>query len=1279
MENVSNSQSTNKFLNVFGSLNLSNIKLSGLVKIVVDINNKLFLDNYNGYKIALDVTKPYLPQLAAFLGGAQNSNNINIKIKNAAYRDSQKTHWHVPLYLGHDKLSLPTHFSINTTTNSDITNVEDLHKRTQINYLRDLKTLGLTKIFEEVIDNQKGITPVHFNWGEEKISLRGYDLTNKSNTTSVLSTLEIQSNQNLIENSNNTILNKFSNSNIIVPSFMNIEFEFDSNNINTGYTFNNFIGYFSSAKDITKNNFDDSISTVTLFEYKNKPLEFTQEFDEERIEDKPYQDIISSGDILIPTNSPPQFRAKVVTIQKGDVISVLFSSGENFFDYLVKESDIKNSLLESMNLISKNILKESNNSVVCSFDKQSFIFKMVLSVSENNNIIFKAKTPANWLFVDESATFESINNQDICITKNNSFTNVFLGNSISQLLIGKIKFNITKSFYFGDFLVLRLEYTNGGVFDNNTFFEFVPKRVSLFLNKIGRLIQLKPKPYLGVNTKFSVTEQYDKSEYIKNLKTKYGDVGDIDKQIAIDAAISSFASQSKYVDEKPYIKYELISGSTNKELITSNFVDKAKDNNNTKVLDMCWSDGVNAYITPNVLNLDYRFYIKNANIDYVSGVRDSLRFHWFLIKGETPDYIKSVKDDVRNLRYFTDTPKLTTLLTKSTTTTDYCETVFLGIKYILPQKYNGYKFAVYLDFENVNAPSVKYSSEVDGNNKTIYIVVSKYFDFVDLIRGGDNDNNALIDLSLLYTVNESYNTQSDKSLDFTTGGVLLFDETKFVDLDLDEQVFFDGIPIDGWRHKDVNGNWYVCVKKSRDVITPNFDTIVTEGVNFEFFVYSEVTIDGVVYSYPTMKYTLINPITATQNYVWCDDVIVKFFDTKEFFVNEILPEVSGVKLDDYTDIFSVEKSQLLTQPDEDGTTSGNSFQGQEFITTIYRNGSNHTLRLLNYNYEFSTKKDYFEFEQIVSYDDSGNKTLSTAYFVFPEYPIAGASFNYFNTKFGYDSFDNITSSKITLLNRNQLWLLISDVAKYDIRLKTQTRKQTLSMLNELLVSRLQEYLLINSLVIRDANPTDITTDKFVKILIDDLDTNAVIWRDEKGIPKVTKSQRYSGNYNPSLTELRDELGLQNENSEIRERFPNEIYTIYSSNFNGAGIGATGFWKEVNNIVSSLWCSKTLELKVLTQRNTDNVYNLPEILKRIVTLDECVINGNKNEEIIKQIDANVDYWILNSYVIWLLENVWKLETVTNFESLRVNFFSVDSYNVSMYDTNINEMNFVFTRR
>jgi hypothetical protein len=279
-----------------------------------------------------------------------------------------------------------------------------------------------------------------------------------------------------------------------------------------------------------------------------------------------------------------------------------------------------------------------------------------------------------------------------------------------------------------------------------------------------------------------------------------------------------------------------------------------------------------------------------------------------------------------------------------------------------------------------------------------------------------------------------------------------------------------------------------------------------------------------------------------------------------------------------------------------------------------------------------------------------------------------------------------TESKISIFDRNQLWYFLKDIARFDLKFKAQTERQVLNSINELLVSRLQEFTSLNPLVISTSTGIE---DEFINIGIFEIDTNPVIWEDVNAIKKITKANRYSGNYTPLLFEINDEIELQNQVSTLKNKYSEKIYSLYNENFTDIGVNATGFWNDVEgNIVSTLWSSKldTISFTIPFEKH-GTIKNIIEGMKVVVPIEEALINNNKNTAYLEQKNKNVESWIHENYVIWLLDRVWKLDNITNeFDQKLIYEFTDTPANyivklreLSQYNTIFNTAKFNFIRR
>ena len=80
-----------------GMVNIAPIKLSGQYKIVVDINQNLWLDDYSGRRIELNMSELFLPQVANFLKTKTEIDNNQLAF--GGFQRSTQKSWHIPFHL----------------------------------------------------------------------------------------------------------------------------------------------------------------------------------------------------------------------------------------------------------------------------------------------------------------------------------------------------------------------------------------------------------------------------------------------------------------------------------------------------------------------------------------------------------------------------------------------------------------------------------------------------------------------------------------------------------------------------------------------------------------------------------------------------------------------------------------------------------------------------------------------------------------------------------------------------------------------------------------------------------------------------------------------------------------------------------------------------------------------------------------------------------------------------------------------------------------------------
>lgn len=1288
-ENISQNFDSNVFESYTGALNIAPVKLSGQYKIVVDLKHNLYLDDYNGRRISIDKSRDFLPQVSNFL-------KIKTKIINkdclryGAFQINQKKYFHAPIYISKFG-NLPKYFTINKIIDSNVPKEncsEWITQNSDVLEIHDLEKIGLYKIFNEILNEKTFNYPIFFNFEDSYFTINGYSVLKDVNTEYKLSMVDYQANQPYFDVLNNSILNSFVKNNLIFPKFLNIEFEFEYVD-NALKLFSNFTGYYTEGTKIeNKSLYDSSKINIDLKNY-NSYIEYKQIYDIKKWEPVLYQNIIGTSSIEKIQVQQAQIRLSVVSnLKYKDSLQIIHADGSLFFEY-VFESDIINP-----DSLYKTLINLCN--VLTSKSYHNFTFsvntKNIITIKSNltDSLIedFSIRVPVYFQIIDRYSAqdenywkFREITKKDINLTGKLINTK-----NLKFVIIDNKEYKIIDKFKYNDFSIIRV--------DNEL--SFKTKYLEICETKYSEIIQLNAIPYLIYNSNYLTVEQHNNDNYAFDLiKTFYGldenlgqayqnhikdciikndsiklekaliwkkiIIGDDDKrEVTQDERDELPVSKRQFLksiltyikikvfDTLPYIKE-----TENGELIPSNEIIN-ENHNNTDILDISFnSSGNNSYISPNILNLDKQFYVDNGNIDL-----KNTKYHWFLIKSKIPDYLKN---DIRSLRYFEDKPKLTSRLVKITQS--LCETIFLGIKYQLPAKYENYQFSVYLNPNNFIFKKREYYFETDTINKTINLVVSKYLDFNDLIRGGNINTEPLIDLALFYNIRNPYNSTSDNLENFRTGGVIIFD-TK-------QEVYYSGTDtrINDWKIYDENTKkWYLCAKRNSGEKTPYFNTLFNVGETADFYVYSIIKYKEQEYNYMIARVEMRNIKEIEKDYLWCDDISITFYDSNKLFINKYGNDIPE-------ELLYVNMTDLKTIENESSNIFGDNVK--ECIVSI--NGKDEKFKLLLPDKIFSIKENYFELKREVKYDSSGTKKITNTSWTFPEYTLTKKDTKSIQDTFDMNTFDEFTDvQKITLLNRNQIWRFIIEILEINAYFKFITESQVANYINELLIDNLIEYSDLQSIPIEFVNNNPIVEPQNIKLSVISMDTNGVIWN-IAGKSSIYAINRYKGPYFPYLKMVNNEFDFQIQDFKKYDT----IFNIYDNNFGGENITATGFWNELpGNIISSLFC-KYLPIKI------NNVFveelNYFELLKSNISYTDIIINDISTKTI-EKIDANIREYIIERYIYWLLDNFYYLNHVENELGQKLkytkssnnpyilNFESKDSY-----ITNFDNLILVFVRK
>ena len=1288
--------STNIFETQTGLLNLAPIKISGQYKIVIDKNNNFYLDDYNDKRVLINKNQRFLPQLTNFLRTKSEIQDYN-KLRYGGFSNKKTLSYHLPIYI--NQKNYPNYFVINNLgygseyDTNNITNDTNLGNISRNLNIVDLKQIGIHNIFEELYNLNSFEFPFYSNFEDHKITLYGYDFTNNNLINKQFSLLNFSANQTYFGSLNNHILNLYKDNDIIFPRFINLEFEFEDT-FTDNKLFGNYYGYLTEGEIITDKTKYDNLKT------QNKYGIFANDF---IINDNLYQRqnwefniskyklnvlTVNSYDVI---NTIPFARLKFNFIDVNDEITI-WNDDSVYYKYVVTQENIKTSFRETLVSIANSINFVSDFQINVSLDNS---LQNILNFEINSdlpNMKFKKSDKLNqYIFIDKfnvvnkELHFYQITDNDIII--NNVFDN-------QETKIGEyLKFSghnnyikIKDYFIYQGNVLCRLE-------PNDLVLSLRNKNlvVQIFVEKNTENYYLKPLNFYSFinNTIIESNYQYDKNSYLLELEDKF-------TSPAFLTALKSFKEYS-VIDTLQFVDDKLDS----KGYVLNTY----PDINTKQVLNIKFnSAGNTAYITPNFFNFDKNFYNNNGNLLLQKVDLDDIKFHWFLIQSEVPEYLKDEKYFNAQLRYFTDTPKITSRLIDTGTN---CETIFLGVKYNLPRKYKNYQFAVYLDYNDTNfeTDDVVDTDEYDGNKysfiinnqkSTIFLKINRYLDFIDLLRDGNSNKQPFIDLSFFYSVRQAYNTESDLIMTFKSGGLIMCDDVR--------PTIFNNEVITDWKiqvDKPGGGKkWLICLKRSNLVNTSSLRDLISNVGEALFFVYSKINNT----KYRSMIYKLKNIEYVSDDYVWCEDVIVQFFDNENLIINDFEGN-QNIEEDKLYQLTTNEEfnalnpnSILINDTDIVALLSQNNLINQNANVTLLTGDGNKTFKIINTLVEYSLKKHYIETKQKVRYLNGGEKSVTTETFKFPECEL---NLTVWNEMISND-FDSITrDEKITIFDRNQLWFLIKNVMSTELKFKHNTESQTIKIINELLLNNLYEYSNLNSIAIENNS----VTKEYVKLNVVENDDNVVIWGIEN-THKLVKVNRYSGPYFPHFDIIKKLSEFQVINSESNQivnifdkRYGNVKDKHYSSSFkniknivgqnietkeiklidnvfadnnSNADINAIGLIDEVDgNIVSSLMIKTNdiistvinssknkysfIELLKNTKNNTQEIF-VTENLQELLSLNN--IYPDKNKEYISIYNKNINEYIYINGVSWLMNNFYYLDNIVDSDNKKIRFNIID---------------------
>lgn len=1285
-ENQSNPYNTNLFETCTGALNLAPTKFSGNYKIVWSIDTKsLYLDDYNGRRVLLNMDISFLDQVSTFLKSKSEIVKTEY-LQYGCFQKSTKKSFHVPIYLNkidlNDSLNqYPKYCIISKVVNEHITNVDYLYNYGKIIEILDLEKIGLYKIFDQIVFEPLYDYPFYLNFEDNFIQIFGYSIQNKSAISQKLDIKNSMANQTYFEVFNNMLMNYYVKNDLIFPRFLNLEFEFSYSD--KYVTFNNFYGYLTNNKTVQLNQMVPEKFYVKLkdfttdFNPNGKSIEWSQikttDYPETKAPES-YINIVKSGSVKKLTTQKPQFRFKSNRLSIDDTITILDAGGNLEFEYVVKEEDIKDTLYESWLSICSNATYDSDHYYVFNITKISEDICIITIIAQTIDLLlgdFTIQIPKYFQTIDryENSSninkFRGITNFDLYLSGQSNLVDGY-----STIIIEGINYNIVERFKFNDKAIIRL--------NKNTNLIQISSECLIFDTLLSEIKELVPIPFLKYECDLkSIYPLYDKDIYCAELLTKFN-----------KPQYVSLFQEMKTTSIKQYVKEDSINNDLeDSDIIVNNDI----TSNQTKVMNMMFnSPGESSYITPNILNIDKQFYVQNGNLDVNQLDSDLLRYNWFLIKGECPLYLQN---DSRSLRYFTDVPKLTSRLIKITD--NYCETIFLGIKYQLPNQYTNYQFCVYLNFNNRNDSNLNYRFQINTSKKTIFLVINKYLDFVDLLRGGNYENIPLLDLSFFYSVNQSFNENSEAIEEFNSIILKLCSEFKLTD----EPIYFKNSMVKDWKFQDTDGKWYIALQRefsdSSDKIN-NMKILFPESGDFKFYVYTSIQYTAIpgepatTYTYTSAECLVKNIVELNDAYLWCEDITIKFFDTPQIF----LQKYNSVTHKE--DILLVDKANIISMVPKNLTSI---FGDYVKISTIIVDGNNTNFELLLPDKTLSVKEYYFEINQIITENELGVKNISRSVFRFNESMVPGAIYYNISDNQMIDLFydpdrqssaidETVYLQKINLFNRNQIWRVTQDLFKTSIKFKYLSKIVVRNIINKLMVTNLIDYSNYKNIISDkfDANGNQIVenTDlkEFVKLNILDLDKNVVIWN-ILGKEKIVLINRFKSPYLPFMQLYSNEIEFQLNKFKVNSSYSDttpSLFNIYDKNFYGENISATGFWSEVQgNIISSLFSNE--QDIIITIPYSNESINYKNLLINSLDINNLII-GSDNTDYIKNFNQNVSKYILNQYSEYLLKTFYNLDSILNDNNEKINFItdSKTPYSIIIKDQNLTvNLSFIFKRK
>ena len=445
-----------------GVLNIAPTKISGQYKIVISLDNKLYLDDYCGRRVPIDLNTPFLHQVSNFLSGKSVINDTT-KFRYGGFENSGIKSYHIPMYLGNFNFNhkqFPRFFCIanvpNTTINDSIENIilePDDVRDEKLNIYRygtllkvvDFERLGITKIFDEIISEQYFNYPVYFNFEDNNIKLFGQGIKEQYPVVKTIDITNNMANQTYLEVLNNKILNEFYENDMFYPRFLNIECEFDFESQTIPY--NNFTGFISYANNIIESHelYDsDTIIHGYIINLLDENSNWKQIKLNEKIDlDIPIKEKSYDFQINEINTQPYKFRFRTSTCYIDDNIQILDSNDKEIIDFQIESDDIKtDNLFENWYHLCKKFTKQANKEFKFSvkslskyFVEISIIYEPLINSSDN----YKLVIPSHYVDCDKlDINVPDVNENRFKYQQEETCVNLVSANNYSDQLLNNI-------------------------------------------------------------------------------------------------------------------------------------------------------------------------------------------------------------------------------------------------------------------------------------------------------------------------------------------------------------------------------------------------------------------------------------------------------------------------------------------------------------------------------------------------------------------------------------------------------------------------------------------------------------------------------------------------------------------------------------------------------------------------------------------------------------------------------------------------------------------------